>query len=132
MATEAPHTILEMDGAHEVHIFQAAFMTLEAPPTGLLRRELRESNYFCLVSIAFDVRRPGTMAVFASVRACLQQCEVRCPLKVLRVNLVMAAFAGIGAYVSRTRNCSGHLGSLLRRTLLSILRLGRILRDVWG
>lgn len=69
MATQASDSILQMNGAHEVHVFQAAFMALQAAFACLLGRELGETNDLRLIAAAFHMRRSRPVAVFASVFA---------------------------------------------------------------
>jgi hypothetical protein len=65
----------------EIDIFQAVFMTLKVSTTGLLRREFLEANDVRLVATAFHMRRPRSVAIFASVSHLFQQPDMRCPLE---------------------------------------------------
>lgn len=69
MAAQASDSILQVNGAHKVQVFQGAFVALQAALAGLLGGELRETNNLCLIAPSLHVRRSGPVAVFASVFA---------------------------------------------------------------
>lgn len=129
MAGEASDSVLEVNRATEIDVLQTAFMTLEAALACLRGRQLREANDLRRVATALNVRRSRAVAVFASMFPCLQQCEMRCPFKVLGIDLVMAALAGVGAYVGRAGNRTGHIRGSAGGMLAAVLLLSGAFAD---
>ena len=81
----------------------AVGMTREAALAGLFGGQLLEGDDFRDVAAAFNVSGARPVAIFASVLARLDQCIVRGVEKTLVVNVLVAGFAGIRAYVAGLR-----------------------------
>ena len=59
MAAQASNSILQVNGAHKVHVFQAAFVALQAAPAGLLGESCEKRTIFALSPPPSTCADPG-------------------------------------------------------------------------
>lgn len=90
------NTVRRVGRAAEIHVLEITLMTLQAALAGLRCAQLRKANNLGDVPAAGNMFRPCPVAILASMPPLFfQQRVMRCPFKVLVVNLFVAAFAGI-------------------------------------
>lgn len=71
MATQAAHSLREVNGLAETAVLKARLVTAHAPLTGLVGRECGEGDDLAFVAAAVYVRASSSVAILASVLAVL-------------------------------------------------------------
>ena len=107
MAVQAADIAIGMGRLAEVSLLLSAPMTTEATCACLPAREILEADDLVDVPAALDVTGPGSVTVLAAVLALFDKRDVARTLKVLAVDIVMAALTRVRSDVGTGRGIGG-------------------------